>query len=496
MNVHAPMSATSEFIGRAHGMLIGGAWQGAASGKTFEVHDPATGAVIASVPEGEAADIDLAVKAARASFDDGRWRGLTGAERGRILWRFADLIEEHAEELAQIDVVNNGMPIAFARWMVGSASEWMRHFAGMAGKIMGRNASGAISGGGNLVHAYSAREPIGVAALILPWNGPSGMFSIKVSPALAAGCSVVLKPAENTPLSALRLGELAIDAGVPAGVLNIVTGFGAGAGQALVDHPLVDKISFTGSTEVGKGIVRGAASTLKRVTLELGGKSPFIVLDDADVDHAAASASMAIFANTGQVCFAGSRLFVQKKSFDKVVAGVASAAEKMKIGNGLDPASELGPLISAKQKARVADYIESGRAQGAELVTGGKSHGDKGHFVEPTVFANINADMRIFREEIFGPVLVVSPVDELDEIVRIANDTRYGLGAGIFTRDLSKAHMLAARIQSGNVWVNCYGLVHPTMPFGGFKESGWGREMSEEGLDAFLETKSVFVQLS
>jgi acyl-CoA reductase-like NAD-dependent aldehyde dehydrogenase len=332
-------------------------------------------------------------------------------------------------------------------------------------------------------------------ALIIPWNGPIGAFAIKVAPALAAGCSCILKPAELTPLTALRLGELALEAGVPPGVLNIVTGFGQTAGAALVRHRDVDKVSFTGSTAVGKEIVREAAHTLKRVTLELGGKSPCIVFDDADMEEAIPGASMGIFANTGQVCFAGSRLYVQKKSFDKVVQGIADHAAKIPIGNGLDPANMLGPLISEKQYRRVDNYIEEAKADGAELVCGGRRYGEQGFFMTPTIFANVRRDMRIVREEVFGPVLVATPMDSLDDITAAANDTRYGLGAGIFTRDVNKAHLVAEKLRSGNVWVNCYGVVHPSMPFGGFKESGWGREMAVEGLEAFLEKKSVFIQL-
>jgi acyl-CoA reductase-like NAD-dependent aldehyde dehydrogenase len=312
---------------------------------------------------------------------------------------------------------------------------------------------------------------------------------------LGAGCSCIVKPAENTPISALRLGELALEAGLPPGVLNVVTGFGNTAGQALVEHPQVDKISFTGSTAVGKHIVRTAAATLKRVTLELGGKSPCIIFDDADPGVAIAGAAMGIFANTGQMCIAGSRLYVQKKSYDQIVAGIADVARSLKIGSGFDTTTQLGPVISAKQKTQLLDAVDLARRQGAEVVAGGRALDTAGFFVEPTILANVNTNMDLVRKEIFGPVLAVTAIDDLDDIIAQANDTRYGLAAGIFTNDLNKAHLVAERLQAGTVWVNCYGAIHPTMPFGGFKESGWGREFGSEGIEAYLEKKSVLIQL-
>lgn len=489
------MNAGESFLKKQHCHLIGGQWVEPASGHRFDVLDPATGDIIAQAPDGDAGDIDRAVAAARKAHEAGLWRGLTGDARARILWRYAELLEENAAELAWLEVRNNGMPLGFAQWAIGASASWLRHYAGLTGNILGQNASGAVSGGGNNLHAYTMRQPVGVAGLILPWNGPIGSFIIKVAPALAAGCCLVVKPAENTPLTALRLGELAVEAGVPPGVLNIVNGPGAVAGAALANHPGVDKISFTGSTAIGRQIVAASAGNLKRVTLELGGKSPCIICDDADLDRAIPGAAMAIFANSGQVCFAGSRLFVQRRSFDKVVAGIADIIKNMKVGSGLDPDTAIGPLISARQRDRVRSFVENGRAQGAEILAGGGVPDQVGFFLEPTLFANVQADMRIVREEIFGPVLVATPFDSLDEVVRAANDTRYGLGAGIFTNDVNKAHLLADRIEAGNVWVNAYGVMHPTMPFGGFKESGWGREMGMEGMNAFLETKSVYVQL-
>lgn len=490
-----PGEAVAGFLTRDHSLFIDGEWRNSVAGRRFDVLNPATGTRIASVAEGDAEDIDLAVAAARRSFNDRRWRGLSADARSKIMWRMADLLEENASEFAELDVMDNGMPIAFASWMVGTCCQQLRYYAGMITKIAGRNASAAMSHDVQQFHAYTAVEPVGVVGVIIPWNGPIGTLIIKIAPALAAGCSIVCKPAELTPLSALRAAELAAQAGIPPGVLNIVPGYGATAGQRLVDHPDVDKISFTGSTATGKHIAAAAASNLKRVTLELGGKSPVIVFDDADLDVAIPGAAMGIFANSGQVCFAGSRLFVQKKSFDKVVAGIADFASNLKIGSGLDPDSRIGPLISGAQQAKVLNYIDVGQKEGAEVVTGGDVFGGEGYFIKPTVFANVNRDMRIVREEIFGPVLVATPIDDLDELVHAANDTRYGLGAGIFTTDVNKTHLVAERLQAGNVWVNCYGFMHPAMPFGGFKESGWGRELGLEGISAYQEIKSVFVQL-
>lgn len=487
-------ASAEKFLSRAPSLYIGGRWQASATGETFDVLDPANGELIAKAARGNAADIDAAVRAARKSFESRVWRGKTGAERSQILWTYADLVEANLDELCYLEIIDNGMPYAFAEYVVRATAEWLRHYARLAPNIFGRNVSNAVSGA-QTYHAYSAHEPVGVAGLITPWNGPIVTFALKVAPALAAGCSVVVKPAENTPLTALRMGEIAADAGIPDGVLNIVTGFGQEAGAALVNHPDVDKISFTGSTAVGKSIVQASAGNLKRVTLELGGKSPCIVLDDADMDLAIPAAAMAIFANTGQVCFAGSRLFVQRKSFDRVVDGIADFSKTLKIGSGLNRENNLGPLISSVQQKRVLDYVEVGQSEGAKLVAGGQKVDGNGFFVEPTIFADINANMRIVREEIFGPVLVATPFDELDEVVGAANDTRYGLGAGIFTTNLNHAHRLADRIEAGNIWVNCYGLLHPALPFGGYKESGWGREAGTEGIEAFLEKKSVVMQL-
>ena len=492
----SPSPEALRFLGSDHRLLINNEWVTAQTSKTFDVINPANGEFIASVQEGGSADVDAAIEAARRAFDTGPWRKMRACDRGRLLLRFADLIEANREELSHIEVLDNGMPLAFANHLITGASEWTRFYAGLADKLHGRNASASLSGDGSHTHAYSSIQPVGVVGLILPWNGPAGTLIIKLAPALAAGCCCVIKPAENTPLSALRLGQLAIEAGFPPGVVNIVTGFGQNAGAALAQHPQVDKISFTGSTAVGKDIVRASAGNLKRVTLELGGKSPCMVFDDADLDLAIPGAAMAIFANTGQVCFAGSRLYVQRKVYDEVVDGIRNIITGMQIGSGFDPANALGPLISEKQRQQVEAYVNSGRQDGAEILAGGTAVDGPGYFYKPTVFSNIRADMKIVQEEIFGPVLVATPFDEMEEVLQLANDTRYGLGAGVFSRDVNKVHYMAERLEAGNVWVNSYGTVHPSLPFGGFKESGWGREMGMEGLEAFLEKKSVFIQLS
>jgi acyl-CoA reductase-like NAD-dependent aldehyde dehydrogenase len=475
-------------------LIIDGRKVPARSGKFFEVLNPATEEVIATVAEAGAADIDLAVQAARRSFDNGLWRSLPAGERARIMFRYADLVQEHAEELALLETLNNGMPLGFAHYSVGLGADWMRWYGGAVTRVYGKANASSLSVPGEFL-AYTRREPIGVVGLITPWNRPIGTFFIKVAPALAAGCSCVVKPSEITPLTALRLGEIALEAGIPAGVLNIVPGFGADAGAAIGNHPDINKVSFTGSTLVGKELVRASAGNLKRVTLELGGKSPCVVFDDADMDIAIPGAAMAIAANTGQVCFAGSRLFVQRKSFDKVVAGIGEFLQGLKIGNGLDADTVLGPVVSAKQRDRVNSYIQAGIDEGAEMVTGAHSFDGKGYFVAPTLFANTRPNMKIVQEEIFGPVLVASPFDELEDVIPNANATNYGLGGGIYTTNINTAHKLAARIDTGNVWINCYSMMDASMPFGGFKESGWGRELSEEGLSSYLESKSVWVKL-
>lgn len=487
-------TAARRFLEREHGLLVGNTRCASSTGESFETRDPATGQVIASVAKAGSVDIDRAVSAARLAFESAEWRGMSAAARGRLMLRYADLLEQNMDELVELEVLDNGMPKGFAQWGVAASASWLRHFAGMTSRVIGQNTSAVTSGDGARFHSYSALEPVGVVGLVIPWNGPIATFMIKVAPALAAGCTCVVKPAEDTPLTALRLGELALEAGFPGGVLNVAPGYGD-AGAALVAHPGVDKISFTGSTATGKQVLKSAADSVKRVTLELGGKSPCIVFDDADMERAIPGAAMAIFANSGQVCFAGSRLYVQRRCFDRVVAGVASFAKSLRVGSGFDTENQIGPLISGKQLKRVTDYIALGKREGGEVIAGGGTVGGDGFFIEPTVFTNLGADARMVREEIFGPVVVATPFDDFEEVIALANDTNYGLGAGIFTNSLDKAHTLASRLRAGNVWINCYGVTHPSMPFGGYKESGIGREMGDEGFKAFLESKSVFVAL-
>ena len=484
--------AVSQFLATPRKILIDGKWVAAISGKTFDSLDPSTGEVLARVAEGNKADIDLAVKAARRAFESGPWPKMSASERGRIIWKIADLLEKHTEEFAELETLDNGKPISISRVAdVPLAVDLFRYMAGWATKIEGST----IPIAGPFL-AYTRREPVGVVGQIIPWNFPLLMAAWKLGPALATGCTVVLKPAEQTPLSALRLGELAQEAGLPAGVLNIVTGFGETAGAALAAHPDVDKIAFTGSTEVGRLIVQAAAGNLKKVTLELGGKSPNIVFDDADVSKAAAGAANAIFFNHGQCCCAGSRLYVEEKIFDKVVEGVSESAKKIRVGPGMDPDTNMGPLVSEEQFQRVCGYMESGVKEGAKAVVGGKKVGNRGYFVEPTVLVNTKPDMKVVREEIFGPVVTAMPFKNIDEIAAEANNSRYGLAAGIWTKDIGKAHALANKLRAGTVWINCYNVFDAAMPFGGYKESGWGREMGKEALELYTEVKSVCVKIN
>jgi phenylacetaldehyde dehydrogenase len=485
-----------QFIGAPRQLFINGQWADAASGKTFATPNPATGETLAHIAEGDAEDIDRAVRAARRAFEEGPWSRMTASERGRIIWRIGDLILEHTDELAQLESLDNGKPFAVAQAAdVPLAADLFHYMAGWATKIEGNtiNISVPYMPGANF-HSYTLREPVGVCGQIIPWNFPLLMAAWKLGPALATGNCVILKPAEQTPLSALRLAGLMAEAGVPEGVVNVVTGFGETAGAALAAHGDVDKIAFTGSTEVGKLILQAAAGNLKKVSLELGGKSPNIVFDDAE-PGAVEGAANAIFFNHGQCCVAGSRLFVQQSRFDEVVDGVAEIAKSIKLGSGLESGTQMGPLVSDEQLQRVTGYLESGRADGATALTGGGRFGDRGYFVEPTVLTNTTPDMKIVREEIFGPVVVAAPFSDLDEIAAQANDTEYGLGAGIWTRDISKAHALAKKIRAGTVWINCYNVFDASLPFGGYKQSGWGREMGHEVLEAYTEVKAVTAQL-
>ncbi|PYX98587.1 MAG: betaine-aldehyde dehydrogenase [Acidobacteria bacterium] len=484
--------AVSQFLATPRKLLIDGRWVAASSGKTFDSIDPATGEVLARVAEGDKADIDAAVKAARRAFENGPWTKMSASERGRIIWKIADLLEEHTEEFAELETLDNGKPISVSRVAdVPLAVDLFRYMAGWSTKIEGNTIP--IAGP---FFAYTRREPIGVVGQIIPWNFPLLMAAWKLGPALATGCTVVLKPAEQTPLSAVRLGELAMEAGLPPGVLNIVTGFGETAGAALAAHPDVDKIAFTGSTEVGKLIVHAAAGNLKKVTLELGGKSPNIVFDDADVNKATAGAANAIFFNHGQCCCAGSRLFVEDKIFDKVVEGVSESAKKIRVGPGMNTDTQMGPLVSEEQFRRVCGYMEAGLNEGAKAVVGGKKVGNRGYFVEPTVLVNTNPKMKVVQEEIFGPVVTAMPFKSVDEIAAEANNTSYGLAAGIWTKDIGKAHALANKLKAGTVWINCYNVFDAAMPFGGYKQSGWGREMGKEALELYTETKAVCVKIN
>ena len=486
---------TSAFLNQPKQLLIGGEWVDAASGETFETVNPATGQVIVRVAAAGAEDVDRAVDAARKAFESDGWSKLSGTERGNLLWKIADLIEKYTDELAELETLDNGKPLkTSSRVDVPQAARHFRYYAGWASKIEGSTIP--VSFPNQLV--YTLREPMGVVGLIIPWNFPLLMSAWKLAPALACGNTCILKPAEQTPLTALRLGEILIEAGLPAGVVNILTGFGVPAGAAITAHSGIDKVAFTGSTEVGRRVMEAAAtSNLKWVSLELGGKSPNVIFADADVSRAIKGATWAVFSNSGQECIAGSRLFVERLVYGQVVEGLAAESQKIRVGDGFTNV-HLGPLVSQEQLERVTGFIQSGRSEGAEVVSGGERLGGElaeGYFLPPTVIAGAEDSMPIVREEIFGPVVTVTPFDEWDELVSRANGSRYGLAAGVWTREIGKAHRFAQAIKAGTVWINQYGLIDAAAPFGGYKESGFGREMGKDALELYTQVKTIWVNL-
>ncbi|MCS0502824.1 aldehyde dehydrogenase family protein [Ancylobacter mangrovi] len=477
-------------------LLIDGKFVPALSGRTFETRNPATGELLANVAEGDAADIDLAVAAARRAFT-GPWSRFTPFERQQCLLRFADLVEKHFESLALIDVLDMGAPITSMHARRQRALGLPRFYAGMCTVIHGGTLPNSFPGE---VFSYTLKEPVGVVGAITPWNAPLTSTIWKIGPVLATGCTMVLKPAEDAPLTALRLGELLLEAGVPEGVVNIVPGFGDKAGAALARHMDVDKVAFTGSDITGRKVIEASKGNIKRVTLELGGKSPDVIFADCDMDAAVAGAGMGVFANTGQICCAGTRLLVQRPIYEEFVARVSDYAKSLKVGNGLDPATQIGPVVNAKQLDRVSDYMEIGLGEGATATTGGRRLTEgalkDGFFFEPTVLSRVDNTMRVAREEIFGPVAAAIPFDTLEEAAAIANDTVFGLGGGVWTGSVTTAHRMAKAIRTGTVWVNTYGGLDPVVPFGGYKTSGYGRESGTEHLDAYLETKAVVMKLA
>ncbi|SIN64048.1 aldehyde dehydrogenase (acceptor) [Parasphingorhabdus marina DSM 22363] len=483
---------TQSFIAKDKKLLIGSQWQDAGSAALIDVINPADGQRISGIGDASNADVEKAVAAARQAFESGPWPEMKPGERSRLIYQIADKMEAHAEELAQLETLDNGKPINFARGDVFASIGAIRYYAGWADKIHGSTHNINMPGDH---HVYTIKEPVGVVALIVPWNYPLVMAAMKLGPALAAGCTAILKPAEDTSLSALRLGELMLEAGLPEGVLNIVTGYGHTVGSALINHPGIDKIAFTGSTATGKVIAHAAAEGLKKVSLELGGKSPNIIMADADLEKAIPASAMGIFFNSGQTCTAPSRLYVHEDVKDEVIKGIAEVGKSMKIAPGLDEESMMGPLVSAKQFERVTSYIEAGQKEGAEIAAGGVRHGEEGYFLEPTIIDQTNNEMTVVKEEIFGPVLVTQSFKTEEEALALANDTEYGLAGAVWTQDISTGHRMARKIKAGILGINTAMGADWDVPLGGYKQSGIGRENGREGLELYLNTKSVFTTL-
>ena len=487
--------AAKRALARKPALFINNEWVASTHGATLIVEDPSTGREVGRIVDASDADVDRAVAAARAAFDDGRWSNLPPKVRERTINKLANLLEANLAELAELEAIDNGKPVGFAKMVdIPGSIDHLRYMAGWASKLGGDVLDPQALPRGT-VFSYVSRQPIGVAAQIIPWNFPLLMATLKISPALAAGCTLVLKPAEQTSVTALRLADFVAEAGFPPGEINDITGNGHTAGDRLVKHPDVDKVAFTGSTEVGKIINRNATETLKRVTLELGGKSPVVVMPDVNVDEVAQAAAGGVFFNAGQICVAGSRLFAHRSIFDRMVEGVAKASAFWRPRPSLDPEGHMGPLVSKEQMDRVMGYIEKGKREGASVAVGGNAAAANGYYVNPTVLVDVKPSMSVVREEIFGPVLVAQRFDTLDEVAKAANDTSYGLAASIWTKDVSAMHKLAAKLKAGTVWGNCHAVIDPALPFGGFKQSGIGREQGREGIEAYTEIKTVIIQL-